>query len=169
MGSWNRGVSPASPGFRHLLTDDNGVSGLGIDPCSDGLTAARYRVGVLLPGHYTVLDDLRAWRRQLAAHHGRRWRRWRLRWRYRDRRLLGGTAKQAQKQNKPQVFHGTNYSQLAHYNPVRVTQPIALGIPNYVGHARKLGNYEEKSTLHQCVQEPIRAAHVDHVLHNYRR
>src|ERR1700737_2161844 len=86
--------------LRHLLADNDGVPSLGVDPRSDRQAAARYRVGVLLLGHYAVFDDLRGWRRHLTAHWGRRWRLSRCRW-----RLLGCAADQQQEQNEPQVFH----------------------------------------------------------------
>ena len=94
----------SSPRLRHLLTNDDGVPGFGIDPGSDRLTAARYGVCVFLLGDYAVLDDLRGGRRHLAANRGRRSRRRRRRSRS-NRLLLGRTAYKAEKQNEPQVSH----------------------------------------------------------------
>src|SRR4029077_12363964 len=98
-----------SPRLRHLLTNDDGVPGFGIDPGGDRLTAARYGVRVLLLGHYAVLDHLRGWRRHLAADRRRRggWRRRRRR-RRGDRLFLGRAAYQAQEQHEPQISHQTN-------------------------------------------------------------
>ena len=94
----------SSPRLRHLLTNDDGVPGFGIDPGSDRLTAARYGVCVFLLGDYAVLDDLRSRWRHLAANRGRRSRRRRRRSRS-NRLLLGRTAYKAEKQNEPQVSH----------------------------------------------------------------
>ena len=60
-----------SPGLRHLLADDDGMPGLGVDPRSHRQTTAGYRICVLPLGHNAMLDDLRGGRRHLAAH----WRR----------------------------------------------------------------------------------------------
>ena len=94
----------SSPRLRHLLTNDDGVPGFGIDPGSDRLTAARYGVCVFLLGDYAVLDDLRARWRHLAANRGRRSSRRRRRSRS-NRLLLGRAAYKAEKQNEPQVSH----------------------------------------------------------------
>jgi hypothetical protein len=91
----------------HLLADDDGMSGLGIDSRRDRHASAGYGIRIFLLAHHTVLDDLSSGRRYLALYRRRsRRERWRWRGRCRNRRLLARTTNQEHQQNKPQILHG---------------------------------------------------------------
>jgi hypothetical protein len=118
--------------LRHFLANNHGVAGFGIDAGRNRFAAAGYRVGVLLLGHYTVLDDLRGRRRYLAANW--RWRRWGRRRRCCHRLFLGGTARKKQnrkqKQDGDEFFHHAVSRAIAQYNSADVSEPIASGMPS---------------------------------------
>jgi hypothetical protein len=83
--------------FFHLLADDLGVTGFGIDFCLQRQAAAGDGIGVLLFGHDAVLNDFGVCGRHLAAK--RRW------WWRRCRRLFGTTTAQQETAEEQQTLH----------------------------------------------------------------
>jgi len=87
----------------HLLANDRGVPGLGVNLRGHRQASAGHGIRVLLLLNYAVFDDLSIRRRHLAAH----WRRWRSR---RGRRLLRGAPRQKHAGAYPAHPHASVFS-----------------------------------------------------------